>query len=153
MCTKCSFYIVYNVDISSNCSTFAGTPLLESVGLHEPFVESLRDTIKRAIQQVKWTGCLYFVLCIALSHVYVLRWRVILHLQVTVSFLIPCVLGPHPNEGLCDRIWTTPRIDELRCEPVHQVSETQNTISSLPWTKECNFVSNTNMIFAVCIEL
>ena len=37
-------------------SLLSGTPLLESVGLHEPFVESLRDTLKRAIQQVSVLG-------------------------------------------------------------------------------------------------
>ena len=28
---------------------FSGTPLLEPVGLHEPFVEELRDSIRHAI--------------------------------------------------------------------------------------------------------
>jgi dynein heavy chain len=28
---------------------FSGTPLLEAVGLHEPFVEELRETVRNAI--------------------------------------------------------------------------------------------------------
>ena len=30
---------------------FSGTPLLEAVGLHEPFVEELRDIIRHAISK------------------------------------------------------------------------------------------------------
>ena len=66
------YSILYNVFISSNCSTFAGTPLLESVGLHEPFVESLRDTIKRAIQQVysgQTASTMYCVVLLVSTHV------------------------------------------------------------------------------------